>query len=72
VWGLVGLLGTEGFRLYARQAEKSRQVLGEKGPGIATRMDKDFQKPGVRRRLRIMWLMEIVVGLVALLAFLFG
>jgi len=69
---LVGLLGVEGFRLLSRQLERSRQALGERGPGFAAWMDSDFQKPGVRRRLRIMWMIEAGVGLVALIAFFLG
>lgn len=72
VFGLVGLLGTEGFRWLSRQVEESRQALGEKTPGVFARMDWDFQKPGVGRRLRIMWLIEVGVGLIALMAFLLG
>ena len=68
-FGLLGLLMVEGLALYARQTEKSRQTLGEKGSGFVASMHRDFQKPVARRRLRILWLIEAAIGLVALIAF---
>jgi hypothetical protein len=72
VWASLGLLGIEVIRRIARQAEKSRQVLGEKGPGFAARLERDFEKPKFRRRMRIMWMIDVGVGLVALVVFFLG
>ena len=72
VWASLGLLSIEVMKRMARQAEKSRQALGEKGPGYAARWDRDFQKPRFRRRMRIMWIIDVGVGLVALVAFFLG
>jgi len=72
VWASLGLLSIEVMARIARQVEKSRQALGEKGPGYAARLDRDFQKPRFRRRMRIMWIIDVGVGLVALVAFFLG
>jgi UDP-N-acetylmuramyl pentapeptide phosphotransferase/UDP-N-acetylglucosamine-1-phosphate transferase len=68
LWG-VALLLIEVIALLARQAEKSRKALGEKGPGYAALLDAGFQDPKFRPRSRIMWKIELGVGVVALIAF---
>lgn len=71
LWG-VALLLIEVIALLARQAEKSCKALGEKGPGYAALLDAGFQDPKFRPRSRIMWKIELGVGVVALIAFFLG
>ena len=71
LWG-VALIVIQAIALLARQAEKSRQILGEKGPGYAAVLDRSFRDPRFKPRFRVMWMVELGVGVVALFALFVG
>ena len=68
IFGILGLGMVEGLVLYARRVERSREVRGEGSTGFVGAMHRDFEKPGARARLRILWVIVGIAGLVAVVA----
>lgn len=68
ILGLFALGVIQGLILLARRVEKSRSLRGQGSGGFMAAMHSDFEKPGVRARLRILWIVVGVAGLVALIA----
>jgi hypothetical protein len=72
VWFSGGLLVIELITRFGRQAERSHLALGKKGPGYAAVLGRSSHDPRFRSRMRIMWIIDVGFGLVALVAFFAG